>query len=103
MPDTAARFVWKLARRHSWGSPIPPNKLIRLVARTEDHDELRVVLENDVVELPFIMRSPEGVYIPNGQDAHLAAANYLRDQTEIDEFTIRATLSRLPEEWSDRE
>jgi hypothetical protein len=103
MPDTAARFVWKLARRHSWGSPIPADELIRLVARTEDYDELEATLEDDVLELPFIVQSPEGVYIPNGQDTHVAAASYLQEQTEVDEFTIKATLSRLPEDWPNEE
>lgn len=90
MSDEAARFVWKLARRHSWGSPIPSDQLIRLVAGTEDHDELERVLENEVISLPFVARSPDGIYIPNGHDAHIAAANWLREQTELDDFTIQS-------------
>lgn len=78
----AARFVWKLARRHSWGSPVPADQLLRLVATTEDHDELRRVLSDQVLELEFVNRSPEGVYIPNGQGAHVAAADWLREHTE---------------------
>lgn len=103
MSDTAAKFVWKLARRHSWGSPIPTEQLIRLVAGTEDHDELARVLENEVLELPFIVQSADGIYIPNGQDAHVEAANWLREQTDFDDFTIKATLSRLPNDWPNDE
>lgn len=99
MSDAAAKFVWKLARRHSWGSPIPAEQLIRLVAGTEDHDELGRVLENEVLELPFIIQSSDGIYIPNGQDAHVEAANWLRERTDFDDFTIKATLSRLPTDW----
>lgn len=99
MSNAAARLVWKLARRHSWGSPIPANHLIRLVARTEDHDELARILETEVLELPFVVQSPDGVYIPNGQDAHVAAADWLREQTDFDDLTIKATLSRLPSDW----
>lgn len=99
MTDPRAKFVWKLARRHSWGSPIPARQLIRLVAGTADHDELADVLESDVLELPFVVRSPDGIHIPNGQDAHVAAANWLREHTELEDVTINATLSRLPEEW----
>jgi len=99
MSDDVATFVWKLARRHSWGSPIPSEQLVRLVAGTEDHDELERVLEREVLSLSFVVRSPDGVYIPNGQDAHIAAAEWLRDQTELDEFIIKATLSRLPDDW----
>jgi len=103
MSDAAAKFVWKLARRHSWGSPIPAEQLIRLVARTEDHDELAYVLENEVLQLSFIVQSTDGIYIPNGQDAHVEAANWLREQTNLDDFTIKATLSRLPNDWPNDE
>lgn len=99
MTDKRAKFVWKLARRHSWGSPIPAQQLIRLVAGAADHDELAAVLESDVLELSFVVRSPDGILIPNGQDAHVAAANWLREHTKLDDFTIKATLSRLPAEW----
>ena len=60
MSDAAAKFVWKLARRHSWESPIPAEQLIRLVAGKEDHDELVRVLENEVLEFPFIAQSSDG-------------------------------------------
>lgn len=99
MPDAVAKFVWKLARRHSWGSPIPADRLIHLVATTEDHDELTRILEDDVLGLSFIAHSSDGIYIPNGQDAHVAAANWLREHTELNDFKIKATLSRLPDEW----
>lgn len=56
MPDTAAKPVRKLARRHSWGSPVPAEQLIRLVAGTEDHDELIRILENEVLEFPFVVQ-----------------------------------------------
>lgn len=99
MTDAAAKIVWKLARRHSWGSPIPAGRLVRLVAGSEDYDELERVLEDEVLELPFVKRSPDGIFIPNGQDAHVAAADWLRDHTELDDFSIKATLSRLPDDW----
>lgn len=99
MPTLAATFVWKLARRHSWGSPVPPAQLCRLVATTEDQYELARVLDDRVLELEFVKRSHEGVYIPNGQAAHVAAADWLREHTELTDVTIAATLSRLPQSW----
>lgn len=99
MPEAAATFVWKLARRHSWGSPIPSDELVRLVAKTADHDELARVLEDEVLPLSFVTHSRDGVYILNGQDAHVEAANWLRDHTELDDLKIKATLSRLPDDW----
>lgn len=103
MSNAAAKFVWKLARRHSWGSPVPAEQLIRLVAGTEDHDELVHILEEEVLELPFVVQSPDGIHIPNGQDAHIDAADWLREQTDFDDFTIKATLSRLPDDWPSNE
>lgn len=100
MPDVAAKFVWKLARRHSWGSPIRAEHLIQLVAGTEDHDQLKSILEYDVLTLPFVHRSSEGIYIPNGEDSHIAAAEWLNEHTELDELVIKATLSRLPNDWT---
>ncbi len=79
--------------------PVPSEHLIRLVAGTKDHDELAHILESEVLELPFIVQSPDGIYIPNGQDAHVEAADWLREQTDLDDFTIKATLSRLPNDW----
>jgi len=103
MTDEAAKFVWKLARRHSWGSPIPAEQLIRLVAGTEDYDELERILEDEVLEFPFVVQSSDGVYIPNGQDTHIDAANWLRKNTGLDDFKIKATLSRLPEDWPEND
>jgi len=103
MSATAAKFVWKLARRHSWGSPVPAEQLIRLVAGTEDHDELIRILENEVIDLPFVVQSSDGIYIPNGQDAHVEAAEWLREQTDLNDLTIKATLSRLPDDWPQSE
>lgn len=99
MPDTAAKPVRKLARRHSWGSPVPAEQLLRLVAGTEDHDELIGILENEVLEFPFIVQSTDGIYTPNGQDTNVEAADWLREQPNLDDFTIKATLSRLPDDW----
>ena len=101
MTDAAAKIVWKLARRHSWGSPVPAGQLIRLATGSEGHDEMGRVLEDVVLDLPFIAQSSDGIFIPNGQDAHVEAANWLRAQTDIDDLTIEATLSRLPPDWPD--
>jgi hypothetical protein len=56
-----------------------------------------------VLELPFVVQSPDGIYIPNGQDAYVKAANWLRKQTDFADLTIKATLSRLPNDWPNDE
>jgi len=98
--DGTARLVWKLARNHTWGTPMDADTLVRLAAIDEDHDQMRQHLE-DVLELPFVARGPDGVYIPNGQDAHVAAADWLQENTDREDFVIANTLSRLPSEWPD--
>ena len=93
-----ARIVWKLARNHTWGQPIPEGDVIALVTKEEDSDEMRATLDA-ALELSFLSAGPQGVYIPNGQAKHREAANWLRENTELREYKIRATLSRLPSEW----
>lgn len=72
--------------------------LVRLAATDEDHDEMHQFL-GEVLELSFVVRGPDGVYIPNGQDTHIRAANWLREKTDLEDFVIANTLSRLPPEW----
>ncbi|WP_336001758.1 hypothetical protein [Halorientalis halophila] len=74
--------------------------LIRVTATDEDHDEMRGHLE-DALDLPFVSRGADGIYIPNGQRAHVEAGNWLREHTERQDFVIANTLSRLPPEWPD--
>lgn len=74
--------------------------LLRFAALEEDIDTMERNLE-EVLELPFVAHGPEGVYIPNGRDAHVAAANWLREHTERDVIVISSTLSRLPPDWPD--
>jgi hypothetical protein len=76
--------------------------LVRMAATDEDHDEMRRHLEA-ALDLPFVSRGPDGVFIPNGQDAHVAAANWLRENTEREDFVVANTLSRLPPGWPDQE
>jgi len=93
-----ARIVWKLCRNHTWGQPMPEDVLVHAATKREDYDEMRRHLQ-DAIELPFVASGPHGVYIPNGQDTHVAAADWLHEHTALPEYKIRATLSRLPEDW----
>jgi isoleucyl-tRNA synthetase len=100
--DGQARIVWKLARNHTWGTPMPAETLVRVTAIDEDHDEMEQHLE-EALALPFVSRGPDGIYIPNGQQMHIEAANWLRANTERNDFEIASTLSRLPPEWPEDE
>ena len=101
MDDVSSRIVWKLARRHTWGCPIPARDLVAFVARSEDHDEVADILESAVLALPFVVRTRDGICIPNSRGSHVRAAEWLRKNADIDEFVIAATLSRLPDDWPD--
>lgn len=98
--DPTARIVWKLARNHTWGQPMPEKDVIAIATKDEDSDEMRANLDA-ALELPFLSSGPHGVYIPNGQAKHREAANWLRENTELQEYKIKATFSRLPPEWPD--
>jgi hypothetical protein len=100
--DGTARIVWKLARNHTWGTPTDAETPVRLAATDEDYDQMRRHLD-DALELSFVSRGPDGVFIPNGQDSHIDAANWLREHTEREDFVVANTLSRLPPEWPDTE
>lgn len=93
MPRLDAHFVWKLARRHTWGSPIPRRELVDIVTKDEDHDDADSVLEDEVLPLEFVVHDSAGIYVPNGRDAHLHAAEWLQDNTSLEEYKIAATLS----------
>lgn len=72
--------------------------LVRLTVTDEDHDEMHQHLE-EVLGLSFVSHGPDRIYIPNGQDAHVEAANWLLENTERETVVIANTLSRLPPEW----
>jgi hypothetical protein len=81
---------------------MPTEKVVRVAATDEDLDEMRQHLEV-ALDLPFVSRGPDGVYIPNGQKAHVQAANWLRENTERSDLVIVSTLSRLPPDWPDND
>jgi hypothetical protein len=81
-----------------WGTPMPAEKVVRVAATDEDRDEMRQHLEA-VLDLPSVSRGPDGVYIPNGQETHIQAANWLRENTDRSALVIASTLSRLPPDW----
>lgn len=96
--DPIARIVWKMARNHTWGQPMPEEDVIAIATKDEDSDEMQAKLD-EALGLSFLSSGPHGIYIPNGQAKHREAANWLRENTALQEYKIKATLSRLPPEW----
>jgi hypothetical protein len=97
--DVLARIVWKLARKHSWGTPVSRDDLVRSVAGDIDHDVVERVLDTEVGSLTFVHDGHDGYAIPNSRLAHLQAAEWLRRNTSLGDIEIGATLSRLPPQW----
>lgn len=100
--DLKARVVWKLSTNHTWGTPMPEPKLGDMVQKDERRGEVDTAI-NEALNLPFVHNNPQGVFIPNGQGAHVDAADWLRENTRRADFEIKATLSRLPSGWPDTE
>jgi hypothetical protein len=58
--NPVARIVWKLARNHTWGQPMPEEDVITIATKDEDSDEMRAKLDA-ALELPFLSSGPHGV------------------------------------------
>lgn len=99
MGRTEQNLVWVLARRHTWGDPLPEDVLVRYAAKGEDEDVVRETLHKEVSEFPFVSKATTGYYIPNSQEKHVQAADWLQEHTAISDIQIKATLSRLPDSW----
>jgi hypothetical protein len=97
--DVLARIVWKLARRHPWGTPTPRRELVRSVTGSSDHDTVEDALDTHLEGLEILRQGPRGYAIPNSQVAHRKAAAWLSRYAELSDLKIAATLSRLPEDW----
>jgi hypothetical protein len=100
--DLKARVVWKLSTNHTWGHPMPEENLVEMVQKDERRGEVDTAI-NEALNLTFVTKGPQGVFIPNGQRAQVDAAEWLRENTQRADFEIEATLSRLPSGWPDTE
>jgi len=81
---------------------MPKQKLVDAVQKDERRSEVKAAI-NEALNLSFVLNGPQGVFIPNGQGAHVDAADWLRENTQRADFEIEATLSRLPSGWPDSE
>ena len=81
---------------------MPEQKLADMVQKDERRGEVDRAID-EALNLTFVSKGPQGVFIPNGQSAHVDAAEWLRENTKRADFEIEATLSRLPSGWPDTE
>lgn len=87
------RLLWKIARRHGWGSPVPADALVRSALESsiqgERHDRVEELLEE-----PYVGRDPDGYVLRNDRDSQALAAVRLRETCGYSTLQIEATLSR---------
>jgi hypothetical protein len=94
--DSQCAFVWKLARRHTWSSPIDERALLALTLDGTDHDVGRDAFHDLIDRVEFVVRGPRGYRIPDGRPAHVTAASFLDEECGVAPYRIGATLSRVP-------
>lgn len=88
------RLLWKLARRHGWGSPVDAGTLVRSALESSiqgaGHDRV-----GELVEEPFVGRGPDGYFLRNDPDSQALAAVRLRETCGYSTLQVEATLSRF--------
>lgn len=87
--------LFKLARRHTWGTPVPADQFFQSGFSPEE----RAIAEDDILpgirrgNIEFIGYRDSEIWLRG--DKHDEAAYFLRDQCGYEEYRIEATLSRF--------
>lgn len=88
-------MLFKMIRRHGWGSPISIKGLTDL-ALEDSQQGTGQQLAEDLVAKPYIKKVQRGKYaIPNDPDSQAQIAFILRENCEYSELRLEATLSRF--------
>mgnify|MGYP000229968726 CR=1 FL=1 len=88
-------LLWKLCRRHGWGSPIPKEDLVGLALEDVDQGRGKAVVK-ELLREPYIgYQRGNGYSIGNDPDSQAQAAFRLRSSCAISSLRIEATLSRF--------
>lgn len=89
------QLVFKLCRRHGWGSPIPEDDLVNLALHSSDQGRGRTLV-GDLVSEPYIgFRSSSGYFVRNDPDSQAYAAYRLQSTCGYTKLQIEGTLSRF--------
>lgn len=89
------RLIFRLCRRHTWGSPIPQDRLLRLSMRRNEFPLGREICEELKYEPYVTFRHGGGFGIKNDPTAQARVAWFLRERCGYTELQIEATLSRF--------
>ena len=89
------RLLWKLCRKHGWGSPVPESVLIDLALGSSDQGEGATAVR-ELADEPYIRyREGRGYSVKNDPDAQAQAACRLVSTCEYLEIQVEPTLSRF--------
>lgn len=88
------RLLWKLARRHGWGSPIEEETLVVSALAPTEQGRGRDLLA-DLRSEPYVGRISDGFVLKNDPDSQALAAARLHDSCGYSTLQIEATLSRF--------
>lgn len=96
MSDMKCRLLWKLCRRHGWGSPISKDGFVNLALEDVDQGRGKEVVE-ELLKEPYIgYQGGKGFSIRNDPDSQAQVAFRLRTTCEgYSDLQIEATLSRF--------
>ena len=88
------RLLWKLARRHGWGSPVPAETLVTDALASAEQGRGRDLV-SDLRSEPYVGRQSGGYVLANDPDSQALVATRLRETCGYSTLQIEATLSRF--------
>lgn len=93
--ELKCRLLWKLCRKHGWGSPVPRDDLVSWALPDSDQGRGREIVE-DLLDEPYTgFQRGAGYSIRNDPDSQAQAAYRLRSECGYTTVQIEATLSRF--------
>jgi len=88
-------LLFKLSRRHGWGSPVSREDLVDKALKSSDQGRGKSVVE-ELINEPYIgYQRGKGYCIKNDPDSQAQAAFRLVETCKYSQFRVESTLSRF--------
>jgi hypothetical protein len=89
------QLLWKLCRKHGWGTPVPKDVLVDLALKSSDQGRGKDIAEELVTE-PYIgYQQNKGYSVKNDPDSQAKVAFLLVSECGYNKIQVEATLSRF--------
>jgi hypothetical protein len=93
--ELKCKLLWKLCRKHGWGSPIPKTRLVNLALQSSSQGKGKRLVE-ELVQEPYIeYQEGQGYSALNNPDSQAQAAYRLNSSCGFLKIQIEPTLSRF--------